>query len=573
MAGQLELEAVAGIGKRALLCSIDFAEVEIAYAIGRSVYIADQRLAKQEFLRRLTGEVTSMQSSQGQMLAVGEGGQSPDVHILDPQEGSCIYNLSEHDAPVSAMEFSQDGRVLATAGEDGKLIAWDMRTGNIIASKPIHKSANSIAFHDRPEEEEYLMAIGFSGAIIFLSLAPKKGEFRSVRQGQQGKLSRTYTRMCFSDDGISLFAGTDGADICRFNTLHATFRDSWPTRFGSVTGLLPESTQDAFNLIAACSNGALVQLSPGDANSKARLVSRLSIKPCSLSRIRGEGRALALSSASPSAICVVREEAGEMHPELVTRGHAGSVTSVAIDPMGSGTVVSAGEEGMIFLWEHGRSVPFAAFSCEERHAGICSAVAINDGTIVTGWESGLVLVHNEQGERIRMFPNAHNCRVTAACFFGTEDSNQVATADDRGHIRAWSIKRWERLTEAKGHQGAIVGLYPLQEQRLLVSASKDGNVIAWGADSASGHLKAISSWEHRESRINGSCVDDEGRVVSVTQSRGISLLDLHEGSEGNVGHREGVLNSAGSCVGSVANSPFIVLVGLFLFYSFLFKWG
>lgn len=47
-----------------------------------------------------------------------------------------IVRLSEHDQGVAAVAFSDDERLLASAGfaEDKKLIIWDVGTGNIVTS-------------------------------------------------------------------------------------------------------------------------------------------------------------------------------------------------------------------------------------------------------------------------------------------------------------------------------------------------------------------------------------------------------------------------------------------------------
>ena len=48
--------------------------------------------------------------------------------LLDPRTGE-VTRLSGHDAPIDDLAYSSDGRLVATAADDGFAIVWDTRTG------------------------------------------------------------------------------------------------------------------------------------------------------------------------------------------------------------------------------------------------------------------------------------------------------------------------------------------------------------------------------------------------------------------------------------------------------------
>ncbi|MBI2947187.1 MAG: protein kinase, partial [Verrucomicrobia bacterium] len=53
----------------------------------------------------------------------------------------------QHEAPVTDADFSPDGRLLVTSGQDGTLKLWEARTGEVIFSRQVHTSAiHSVRF-------------------------------------------------------------------------------------------------------------------------------------------------------------------------------------------------------------------------------------------------------------------------------------------------------------------------------------------------------------------------------------------------------------------------------------------
>jgi WD domain, G-beta repeat len=58
---------------------------------------------------------------------VAFGGRDGSVRLLDLATGRMRTAAGRHDAPVTAMAFSSDGRTLVTAGRDDQVIVWDAR--------------------------------------------------------------------------------------------------------------------------------------------------------------------------------------------------------------------------------------------------------------------------------------------------------------------------------------------------------------------------------------------------------------------------------------------------------------
>ena len=58
---------------------------------------------------------------------VAFGGEDGTVRLLDVRTGRMRTGAGRHDAPVTALAFSLDGRTLVTAGRDEQVIVWDTR--------------------------------------------------------------------------------------------------------------------------------------------------------------------------------------------------------------------------------------------------------------------------------------------------------------------------------------------------------------------------------------------------------------------------------------------------------------
>jgi hypothetical protein len=88
-------------------------------------------------------------SQDGRLAAVG--GTTGTVFILDTATGAQLAELPGHRGPIRSLDFSQDGKRLASASEDGTLLVWDMSEwSKKVRPEPVKLTEQQVAdlWHD-----------------------------------------------------------------------------------------------------------------------------------------------------------------------------------------------------------------------------------------------------------------------------------------------------------------------------------------------------------------------------------------------------------------------------------------
>ncbi len=97
----------------------------------RTAYVADMRLAFQQWNRDYLAEVQSLLDDQ--IPQPGEADlRGLEWYALRTQIGRRFHTLGRHDAPVHDIDLFPDGHTFATAGEDGYVRVWDADSRSLL---------------------------------------------------------------------------------------------------------------------------------------------------------------------------------------------------------------------------------------------------------------------------------------------------------------------------------------------------------------------------------------------------------------------------------------------------------
>jgi WD40 repeat protein len=262
------------------------------------------------------------------------------------QEVKPLATLKGHTQRVHSLTFSPDGRVLASASEDGTLKLWDVPTARERANLK-HPSGATAAF---APDGRLLASGGRNGEVRLWGAA---GRPRGTLEGPHGEVNC----LAFSPDSATLAVG-GGWDEKRgplrlWNVRRGYARLALRGHTGSVTGV--SFSQDGRMIGAGDAAGVVTVWEVASGKVRASLrghrgaVWSLAFLPGGLLASAGYDRAIRLWE-----VCSGKQRAGLF-------GQGGHVSQLAV---ASKLLASVGQDGNICLWNTATLKPVATIGLD-----------------------------------------------------------------------------------------------------------------------------------------------------------------------------------------------------------------
>jgi WD40 repeat protein len=445
--------------------------------------------------------------------------------------------LRGHPRSVNSISFSPDGTLLASAGcgefnelgktcLEGEVRFWDMKTSQMVGTPHLAHTGfiGTLAFSP---DGKTLATGGEDGKVIFWDVALQKPT------GQDLTTPQSVTSLTYSRDG-NLLAITNetapgqGSEVIVWNTATQE-RRSFAGHVGSVSSaafspdgqVLAAGGLDTSIILWSVANGEQVT-TPLKGHKAA--VTTVAFSP--------NGNLLASGGWDSNVVLWELDTYQPISPTL--SGHTDKITNLAFSPDGN-TLASASEDKTIILWDaarprlidqftgHDDIVRTVAFSPDG--TTLASGSGTNDRSIIL-WD---VLTASALGETLASSPTGPGYSVTIS-----PDSKTLAVTGNDNIIRLWDVATRQPVNMTLTSEGGPFFGVAFNMDGEIAAAHSDSTVVLW--DLATGRprntkitgldeVQAVAFSPTSPLLASGSCAARSGLDGTCREAR-VQLWDV-----------------------------------------------
>lgn len=494
-AGRIDCAAISSDAGRAVVAGLDRPVVEWALDDGTST--PAQCAHAVEFVRIAYSGVTGW---------IAGGATDNTIHVWNPRSGE-EHVLKGHTAGLSELDFSPDGRRLASGSGDTSLRIWDIES----------------------ERDRVHIRNAHAGTLHVVAFSPDGGQVASggidgtvrlwdsetgERLDQIDRGTGNVFALTFHPAGDTIAFGGSGRDIL----LWSLSTDEL-TRLGGHTSTVCD--------IKFSADGSL--LGSAGSDRTIRIWSSQTHEQIAIYRDDSQAKQVAFSpdqsliySVSPSSVKTWGMT--NARPERRLSGHVAQINAIVIGPT-EDTMLTVSTDHSVKVWDANTGRELSTMYGHNGH--VEGAALAPDGAMVAtfgGYADGRIIAYDTSTWKEVGRAQEYEHKISAIAF-GPDGTWLVAAAPhsvntENDVLRIWDTNTWKpsRKLPAAGLWPKCVAVNP--DGTLIVAGGQDGTVRVW--DAASG--EPMSSWDVQVGAAETVAFGPDGQSLFVG-GNGLSVWD------------------------------------------------
>jgi WD40 repeat protein/serine/threonine protein kinase len=467
------------------------------------------------------------------------GGWNGSATIWDLESGRQIKQLKHDGLHVYSVDWSADGKWIATGSNDGVngyVQVWNAKTGERVNQKFGDNADESTSHTDDVLSVHFSKSDSESGIKLLTASYDNTARLWDVATGKQERRFLGHTWWVWDaqfspDESKIVTVSQDGTAIV------------WDSETGEPGAPFTGHRGPVYSAAFSSDGNSVVT---GGYDKRVLVWQPADVRPYDFTRLssnsgsvippakfrsldghEGPVRAVAfsqdgiriISGGQDNTIRLWNAEGGQLLKTF--RGHDGAVRAVAFAESDQ-VILSGSRDNSIRKWNvseyaeirvlqgqvlegHVDAILSAGFSPDGEHI----VTASRDRTART-WEAGT-------GQQLKVFSEGHSFLATSAAFF--PGGKRLATGAVDNTVRIWDVDSGTQLLRLE-HTGRAAALATSSDGKLIVTGSDDQTAKIW--DSVTGVVKYILKGHKNE--VTAVAMSGDGRQILTGDSRGRVIL-------------------------------------------------
>jgi WD40 repeat protein len=429
------------------------------------------------------------------------------VKLWNAQPATLISTLTGHTGRVTSVSFHPNGKILASGSEDGTVKLWDVTRNTLIKTINANRSwVRTVSFSN---DGQILASCSSDGTIKLWKTTD--GTLLQTLKGH----THIVTNISLSPDGKTLASASFDTTVRLWNigdgTLVNTLKDhkthTRSVSFSPDGKTLASTDGEGIVKLWNVVDGTLLQNLP----THRRAVWSAIFSP--------DGKTLATISSDSTVKLWNLEDINDnrTEPQLL-KGHRGRIESIGFSPDGK-TLVSGSFDSAIKLWNLEVREPQ---TIKGNSANVQAVSFSPDGKMLaSGSDDFKIKLWNQKNGTLLQTLNGHQGRVLSVSF--SPDGNILASGSDDKTVKLWNVQDGRLLKTLNGHRAWVRRVRFSPDGKTFVSGSSDSTVKLWNV--ADGRL--LKTFKEPRSIVTDLSFSLDEKTLAVACSDGdIMLLNL-----------------------------------------------